>query len=305
MRLPNKAIQRTRHITPTMDDIIHDLNGAKIFSKLDMNAGYHQIELEEQSRYITTFTTHVGLRRYKRLNFGISSAAEIFQQTVSESLQGLQGVKNMSDDIIVYGETQEQHNTRLRKVMERLRERNITLNRPKCEFNKQKLSFFGYVFSAYGISADPAKIQAIKSAKSPTNTSEVKSFLGMTNYVSRFIQDYSTITQPIRILTQKNMVWKWETKQQLVFEKLKNSLTSDTVMSYYDQNKSTEIVVDASPVGLGAILSQEGKIVAYASRSLTQVEQRYSQTEREAFSHRLELRTLSFVHIRIQVYIGY
>ena len=239
MRLPNKAIQRTRHITPTVDDIIHDLNGAKIFSKLDMNAGYHQIELEEQSRYITTFTTHVGLRRYKRLNFGISSAAEIFQETVSESLQGLQGVKNMSDDIIVYGETQEQHDTRLRKVMERLRERNITLNRPKCEFNKQKLSFFGYVFSADGISADPAKIQAIKSAKSPTNTSEVKSFLGMTNYVSRFIQDYSTITQPIRILTQKNMAWKWETKQQLAFEKLKNSLTSDTVMSYYDQNKST------------------------------------------------------------------
>nr|XP_034319592.1 uncharacterized protein K02A2.6-like [Crassostrea gigas] len=284
MRLPNEAIQRTRHITPTVDDIIHDLNGAKIFSKLDMNAGYHQIELEEQSRYITTFTTHVGLRRYKRLNFGISLAAEIFQETVSESLQGLQGVKNMSDDIIVYGETQEQHDTRLRKVMERLRERNITLNRPKCEFNKQKLSFFGYVFSADGISADPAKIQAIKSAKSPTNTSEVKSFLGMTNYVSRFIQDYSTITQPIRILTQKNMAWKWETKQQLAFEKLKNSLTSDTVMSYYDQTKSTEVVVDASPVGLGAILSQEGKIVAYASRSLTHVEQRYSQTEREALA---------------------
>lgn len=86
MRLPNKAIQRTKHITPTVDDIIHYLNGTKIFSKLDMNAGYHQIELEEQSRYITTFTTHVGLRRYKRLNFGISSAAEIFQETVSESL---------------------------------------------------------------------------------------------------------------------------------------------------------------------------------------------------------------------------
>lgn len=133
----------------------------------------------------------------------------------------------MSDDIIVYGETQEQYNTRLRKVMERLRERNITLNRPKCEFNKRTLSFFGYVCSADGISADPAKIQAIKSAKSPTNTSEVKSVLRMTNYVSRFIQDYSTITQPIRILTQKNMVWKWETKQQLAFEKLKNSLTSD------------------------------------------------------------------------------
>lgn len=133
MRLPNKAIQRTRHITPTVDEIIPDLNEAKIFSKLDMNAGYHQIELEEQSRYITTFTTHVVLRRYKRLNFGISSAAEIFQETISESLQSLhvQRVKNMSDDIIVYWETQEQHDTRLRKVVERLWERNITLNRPK------------------------------------------------------------------------------------------------------------------------------------------------------------------------------
>lgn len=95
--------------------------------------------------------------------------------------------------------------------------------------NKSYL-FFGYVFSADDILANPAKIQAIKSAESPTNTSEVKSFLGMTNYVSRFIQYYSTITQPIRILTQKNMAWKWETKQQLTFEKLKNSLTSDTVM---------------------------------------------------------------------------
>lgn len=119
----------------------------------------------------------------------------------------------------------------------------------------------------------------------------------MTNYVSRFIQDYSTITQPIRILTQKNMAWKWETRQQLAFEKLKNSLTSDIVMSYYDQKKSSEIVVDASPFGLGAILSQEGKIVAFASRSLTQVEQHYSQTEREALSI-----VWSCEHFRLYIY---
>ncbi|KAK3092457.1 hypothetical protein FSP39_003031 [Pinctada imbricata] len=284
MRLPNKAILRTRHITPTVDEIIHDLNGSKFFSKLDMNSGYHQLELDESSRYITTFTTHVGLRRYKRLNFGISSAAEIFQSTVSEALQGISGVKNMSDDIIVYGETEEEHDERLKAVLDRLREQSITLNKSKCEFKKQKLSFFGYIFSSDGVSADPGKIKAIKSARQPTNTSEVRSFLGMTNYVSRFIENYSTITEPLRKLTQKNVNWTWGTNQQNAFDKLKDSLTSDKVMSYYDPKKHTEVVVDASPVGLGAILTQEGKIIAYASRSLTDVEQRYSQTEREALA---------------------
>lgn len=109
MRQANTAIQRERHLTPTMDDVIHELNGATIFSKLDLTSGYHQLELHPNSRYITTFTTHLGLRRYKRLNFGISSAAEVFQNTIHQTLQGIAGVKNLSDDIIVYGATQADH----------------------------------------------------------------------------------------------------------------------------------------------------------------------------------------------------
>jgi hypothetical protein len=167
MRLPNKAVKRERHITPTIDDIIVELTGAKVFSKLDLNSGYHQVELSPESRYITTFTTHVGLRRYKRLIFGISSAAEKFQAIIRDSLDELQGVKNISDDIIIYGKDQAEHDLRLRKVFERLREKNITLNKGKCEFNRDKVEFFGYVFSKDGISADPKKINAIKNAEPP------------------------------------------------------------------------------------------------------------------------------------------
>ncbi|XP_029957004.1 uncharacterized protein K02A2.6-like isoform X2 [Salarias fasciatus] len=157
MRQANTAIQRERHITPTMDDVIHELNGATVFSKLDLRAGYHQLELHPDSRYITTFSTHKGLRRYKRLNFGISSAAEVFQNAICQALQGISGVKNLSDDIIVHGKTQADHDNSLAAVFQRLKEKGLTLNRDKCEFNKSRLEFFGFIFQAGGISADPKK----------------------------------------------------------------------------------------------------------------------------------------------------
>lgn len=134
MQLPNCAIQRECHITPTVDDLIHDLNGAVCFTKLDLNAGYHQLELHPDSRYIKIFTTHVGLWRYTCLNFGISSAAERFQNTIQQVLYGIPNVRNKSDDIIVYGKTRDKHNTSLQAVFERLREKNLTLNKDKCEY---------------------------------------------------------------------------------------------------------------------------------------------------------------------------
>ena len=284
MRRPNEAVKRERHITPTIDDMILDLNGATVFSKLDLSNGYHQLELDPGSRYITTFSTHVGLRRYKRLIFGLSSSAEIFQNTLQNALSGLKGVKNISDDIIVFGKTQEEHDRNLEATFARLKEKNLTLNRQKCEFNKDKLVFYGYIFGKDGISADPAKVTAIKNAPSPTNVTELRSFLGMTNYVSRFIPRYSTITAPLRKLTKAGVEWEWTKSQQDAFETLKQDLTSDLVMAYFDPQKESSLMVDASPVGLAAILSQEGKIIAYASRALSEVEQRYSQTEKETLA---------------------
>ena len=136
MRAPNKAILRERHITPTIEDVLSDLNGAHLFSKLDLNQGYHQLLLDESSRYITTFSTHIGLRRYKRLNFGISCASEIFQNTIRNALQGLEGVLNVSDDILVYAKTALQHKQRLFAVLSRLQEKGLTLNPKKCLFSQ-------------------------------------------------------------------------------------------------------------------------------------------------------------------------
>lgn len=284
MRQPNQAIKRTRHIIPTIDDMIVDLNGSKIFSKLDLNQGYHQLELAESSRNITTFTTHVGLRRYKRLNFGVTSAAEIFQNMLRTTLEGIDGARNISDDIIVYGRTQTEHDQHLEAVLRRLHDKGLTLNRNKCEFNKNRLEFFGYIFGQDGLSADPKKCETIKNTQPPTNISEVRSFLAMTNYVSRFIPHYSTITEPLRRLTKKNVQWQWTHDQANAFQTLKDTLSSDTIMTYFNPNKQTEIITDASPVGISAIMLQENRVISYASKALTDVEKRYSQTEKENYA---------------------
>ena len=290
MRQANTAIKRERHVTPTIKEIIGDLNGAKVFSKLDLNQGYNQLVLAPESRYITTFSSHLGLMRYKRLNFGISSAAEIFQNVIRETLEGIDGAINISDDILVFGKNQEEHDRNLRAVFTRLREKGLTLNKNKCEYSKNKLEFFGYVFSEDGISPDPKKVEDVVNLQTPTSASEVRSLLGMTNYCSRFIPDYATKTEPLRKLTHKEQPWHWTAEHDRAVGQLKEALVSAPVTAYFDPEKDTEISVDASPVGLAAILSQvdtktnERHVVTYASRSLTDVEQRYSQTEREALA---------------------
>ena len=151
MRQANRAIQRERHMMPTVDDMINDLNGSKVYFNLDLNVGYHQLELAPVSHYITTFSTHIGLQRYKKLSFGISSALEVFQNAIQQLLENIPEAKNLSEDIIIYGKTQEEHDKTLRDAMTKLREKNITQSKNKCEFNKDSLEFYEYIFSGEGI----------------------------------------------------------------------------------------------------------------------------------------------------------
>ena len=290
MRCANKAIKRVRHNIPTVDDITMQLNGACYFSKLDLNQAYHQIELHPDSRYITTFTTHEGLFRYKRLSMGINAASEAFQYALQNALRGVKGVLNLVDDILVFGTTREEHDLALRICLDRLEECGLTLNKDKCDFLKTEIDLYGVNFSKEGVKPDPKKIEAFIKAPRPQNASEVRSILGMANYSSRYIPNYASITEPLRRLTRKNAIFVWRTEHTNAFNKLKQSLSKSPVMAYFDVQKDTQIVVDASPVGISAILAQAPKgsnefcIVAYASRALTDVEQRYSQTEREALS---------------------
>ena len=291
MRQPNKAIGRERHISPTVDDIISELGQAKVFSKLDLNQGYHQLELSPESRYITTFSTHVGLRRYKRLNFGVNSAAEIFQEAIKSVIDGVPGSLNISDDIIVYGSSQEEHDERLECVLERLRKNNLTLNRSKCEFNKSSLVYFGYTFSGSGVSPDPKKVDAIRNVEVPKSVKEVRSLLGLVNYCGRFIPDLANLAKPLRDLTKKDVKWHWTEEHQKSLSDIQQALSSETTLAYFQPSLETELLVDASPTGIGAILTQKEnstnatpRVICYSSRTLSEVEKRYSQIEREALA---------------------
>ncbi|XP_033099920.1 uncharacterized protein K02A2.6-like [Anneissia japonica] len=294
MRQPNKAIIRERHPSPTIDDIIAKVNGSTKFSKIDLKSGYHQLPLAEESRYITIFSTHNGLWRYKRLNFGICSASEKFQHIVSEVISDIEGAINISDDIFIFGLNTEIHDKYLHEVLTRLNSNGLTANLAKCEFNKERMEFFGLIFSKHGVEVDPKKVKAVTDMNEPSNVTEIQSFLGITNYCSRFIKKYSTITEPLRQLTHKGVEFIWGKEHTLAFETLKQALANALVMAYFNVHQETELIVDASPVGLGAMLvqyytSDDGKriprIVSYGTRALTAVEQRYkSQLEREALA---------------------
>ena len=290
MRSLNKAIIRERHVIPTIDDVVSDLNGCKVFSKIDLNQGYHQIPLHSDSRQFTTFSTHVGLFRYKRLNFGLSCAAEIFQKKVSATINGIPCVKNISDDIYVGGTDKDTHDQHLKQVFRRLHENGMTINLPKCQFRVPTMLFFGHVFSEKGMSPDPKKVDALQNVAPPTNASEVRSLLSSAAFCSRFIKDFALITRPLRQLTCEGVRWQWTQEEQLSFERLKAALSTKTTLGYFDPKKPTSIFVDGSPIGLGAVLTQEEELskevtpLHYASCPLTPTQARYPQIDREALS---------------------
>ncbi len=249
--------------------------------KVDLNCAYNQFELAEESKYITGFITPNGAYVWNRLSLGISSAAELFQKAMEELLAGLNGQLNLCDDIFEWGVVGE-------AVLHRLEQRGATVNGPKCKLKQSELEFFGMHFSEKGIAISDEKRETLLNAKEPQNPSEILSFLGLAAFLEPFIPNLATIAEPMRRLTRNNTVWSWQEEQQKAFEFLKLSLIRHP-LAYFDLTKRTKVVVDASPVGVGGVISQyphgkplEEVLVKNCSRSLTQIEQRYSQPEREA-----------------------
>ena len=286
MRKANQAIIRERIPIPTVDEVIENLNGSAVFSKLDLRLGFHQIELDEESRDITTFATHEGLFRYKRLSFGVNSAPEKYQQIIRQVVSDIDGVQNIADDLILHGKSIEEHDQSLHKVLQRLEEKKLTLNPMKCEFRMDKVVFMGLLLSKYGIGPTEERVRAVLEAVQPTTPTEVRSFLGMVGFSARFIPNFSTLAEPLRAISRQGVPFVWGNEQEESFKELKRQLASAPVLAYFDKDAHTRVIADARPVGLGAVLVQEkngeSRAVCYASRSLSQVERRYSQTEKEA-----------------------
>ena len=192
------------------------MSGAKVFSKVELRAGYHQIPIATEFRPITTFITHRGLFRFKRLPFGVNSASGVFQNAIKNALRGLPGTRNIADDIILWGSSQREHDEHLNAMFHRLHEKGLTVNSGKCLFGQSSLWFYGYTLTQNVMQADKKKVKAIQHTSVPKDVSQLRSFLGLANLCSRFIPDFSTITSPIRHLTQKGVKWSWTTAQQTI-----------------------------------------------------------------------------------------
>lgn len=288
MRQANRAILRERHPIPTTKEMLANLEGGRIFSKLDMNQGFHQVELDEESRDITTFSTPFGLYRYRRLTMGVNASPEYFQYIIQQALSGLEGVQNMADDIILHAKTVEEHDRRLKALLERLRHVGVTLNPKKCQLRMNSVKFLGFIVSDKGVSADPEKVRAVVNFKAPQNATECRSFMGLVNFVGRFIPDLATVSEPIRRLMHKKTVFHWEKPQQDAFNKIKALMGNADTLAHYEVDAKTKLIADASPYGLGAVLIQEQqgveRVISYGHRALSDIERRYSQTEREALA---------------------
>ena len=195
MRKANEAILREKFLIPTVDDILHEINGSKVFSKLDLRHGYHQLELDDESREITTTATHKGHYHYTRLIFCFNNASKCYQYHIGDVTHDCEGVHNISNDIIVHGKSEAEHVERLKKLLETLDEKNLTLNPEKCQFWMTELTFMGYLLSERGIGPTSAKVEAVKNARRPETASEAQGFLGLVNFSARFIPDLTTTSE--------------------------------------------------------------------------------------------------------------
>ena len=230
MRQANRAVIGERYIIPKIGDILTELHEATIFSKIDLKEGYHQIMLDEESRNITAFAVHEGIFRFKRLIYGMNNSFECFQKQIEQVISGIPNAKNISDDILIWGKAQEDHDSTLSNILKRIKDSGLKVNPSKYVFSVNKVTFGGHFLSKEGILLDPNKLSAIQDIQTPSSVTQVKSFLGMTNFCNRFIPNYSTITKPLQNLTRKDTILTWEPHHQEAFDTLKSLLTNATTM---------------------------------------------------------------------------
>ena len=277
----NRWIRREHHFTPTLDDILPRLSNSKVFSVLDARSGYWNVHLDEQSQLLTTFNTPWGRYCFMRLPFGLISAQDVFQKKMDVVLDGSSGAACISDDVIVWGKTADEHDMNLYDTFKRSQANGVKYNANKCQIKEKKVKFYGHYMTADGLEMDPDKVQAICSMPEPSCATELQSILGMINYLSRFSKELANITAPLRDLTRHDVDFQWHPEHQKAFEKMKQEISSPKTLAYFDGHKPVTIQTDASQRGVGAALLQEGKPVVYASKSLTPTEQGYSNIERE------------------------
>ena len=282
----NKRTTKDVYPLPLPDEVQNRLAGAKVFSTLDMRSGYWQVPINPEDRPKTAFCPgpDMGLFQFTRMPFGLTGAPSTFQRMMNKILRGLPFVTVYIDDVLVHSASIEEHRQHLKVVFQHLRESGLTMKGSKCSIAVPEVHYLGHVFSADGMKPDPRKTEAISEWPIPTSVKEVRQFVGLASYYRRYIQCFAEISKPLHVLTQKNVPFVWSEECNVAFNELKTQLIQAPVLTYprFDYGASQFVLqTDASAYGIGAVLEQDGHVVAYISRALSKAEQQYSVIQKE------------------------
>lgn len=285
----NPRLKDFHYPLPRIADLFATLGGGEQYTKLDLSNAFQQCLLEEDSQPLSAITTHVGTFVYSRVPFGIKCIPENFQKIMEETLSGLPSTAVFADDICVTGSTKSIHMANLRAVLQRLNDNGLRINFSKCQFFRDSVTYLGYKIDKFGLHTDSKKVEAIVSAPVPANVTQLRSFLGLVNFYSKFCPNSSDVLKPMYSLLKKGTKWNWDDSCEAGFSKIKKLLSSSPVLAHYDPNLPLILSVDSSQYGLGAVLAQRHadgseRPVCCASRTLNAAECNYSQLDKEALA---------------------
>ena len=283
----NKAIKQHCHQIPAMHTLLASIEGGSIYAKIDLAQAYQQLVVDESSALLQTLSTHRGAFMATRLQFGIASAPGIFQSCIERILQGISGVLPYFDDVVIMGKSEEELAKRLEEIFQRFEKSGLRLRKDKCIFGVPSVDFLGFKIDALGIRPSADKVKAIHDAPSPKDKKQLQAVLGLLNFYHAFLPHKATLAEPLHRLLDKNARWSWEKHHEQAFNSLKKLISSDDVLVHYDEKLPLVLTCDASPYGIGAVLSHKfadgsEKPIAFYSRTLSKAERNYAQIDREA-----------------------
>jgi hypothetical protein len=276
-RALNEVTVKNKYPLPRIEDLIDQLRGASVFLKIDLRSGYHQLRIRPSDIPKIAFITKYGLYEFMVKSFGLTNAPAYFMYLMKSVFMDYldKFVVVFIDDILVYSQNEQEHEEHLRKVLQRLRDCQLYAKLSKCEFWISEVLFLGHIINRDGLAVDPKKVAVILDWKAPKDVRGIKCFIGMTGYYRHFIEGFSKIARPMTALLAKKVEFKWTPACQESFEMLKQKLTTSPVLVLPDVHKPFLVYCDASYIGLGCVLMQEAKVVAYSSQQLKVHEKNY------------------------------
>jgi hypothetical protein len=302
----NDVTVKNKYPLPRIADLFDQMRGARVFFKIDLRSGYHQMKIRPSDIPKTAFSTRYGLYEFTIMSFGLTNAPAYFMNLMNKVFMEYldRFVVVFIDDILIYSKSDSDHEEHLRLVLQKLRDNQLYAKYSKCEFWIDEVPFLGHIISNGGISMDPAKVKEIVEWSIPSTVTDVRSFLGLAGYYRRFIEGFSKIAKPMTSLLEKGREFKWDQKCQDSFNLLEVRLMSPPVLVMPDLQKGFDIYCDACGQGLGCVLMQEGHVITYASHQLQKHELNYPTHDLElaAIVHAFKIWRHYVMGTKCQVY---